>query len=70
VRLTDAASVREWPGLAELAAQGSPTFLAAPFVFMLNGEVHGITYMTREPGGYSEQDIADLAHVMRPLTRG
>jgi adenylate cyclase len=59
---------REFPSLAELAGDGFTDYWAAPFVFM-NGEVHGIAFLTRDPARFSDEQIAALSHVMRPLTR-
>jgi adenylate cyclase len=69
VRLLEGGSAQhEIPALAEHARQGYTDYFAAPMRFM-SGEVHGIEFFTRHEHGFSEQQIADLSQLLRPLTR-
>ncbi|HUJ63351.1 MAG TPA: adenylate/guanylate cyclase domain-containing protein, partial [Kofleriaceae bacterium] len=67
-RRIDRASAREFPVLGDLAAEGYTDYLCAPLVFT-NGEVHGAAFATRHPAGFSDAELADIRHVLRPLAR-
>lgn len=54
--------------LDALAHEGFTDFYAGPLAF-LNGTVHAITFATKAPGGFSDQHIADLDQILRPLSR-
>jgi adenylate cyclase len=58
----------ELPALRELAQQGYTDYFGAPLRFM-NGEVHGIAFLTREQAGFTDEQLAGIAYVLRPLTR-
>jgi adenylate cyclase len=53
---------------AEFAAAGFVEHIALPLKF-INGEVHVVTFTTKNPNGFSEADIADMRRVLRPLSR-
>jgi adenylate cyclase len=55
-------------GLDELAREGVTDYLAGPLRFM-NGQVHAITFATSAPGGFSDEAVAALMRLLRPLSR-
>jgi adenylate cyclase len=67
-RLLDQGTPRDFPLLADLAAEGFTDYLAAPLTF-LSGQVHAVTFATRDPGGFTEPQIAALLDLLRPLSR-
>ncbi len=56
------------PELETLKGQGFTDFATAPMPF-LNGQVHAITFATRRPGGFTDDDRRAVMRVMPPLTR-
>jgi len=66
-KLVDAAP-RDFPVLESLAAEGFTDYLASPLRF-LGGEVHCITFATKQPGGFSDEHVAALTKLMAPLSR-
>ena len=54
--------------LHELRAAGATDYVAFPLRFT-DGTVHVATWATREPGGFTPQQFADLESVIAPLTR-
>ena len=52
----------------ELKSQGVTDYFVAP-LFFFNGAVHAASFATLEPGGFTDQQIADLGQLMAPLTR-
>lgn len=54
--------------VGQLAAEGFTDYLALPLKF-LSGEIHGITFATRAPGGFTDEHIAAMHHVAVPLSR-
>lgn len=67
-KLVDPASPRDYPVLDDLAAQGITDYLVAPLVF-LSGQVHAITFSSSAPDGFTDEHIAALLDLMRPLSR-
>ena len=64
----DALASGEFPQLDDLRAEGATDYLAVPFVFS-NGDIHVGTWATRAPGGFTEQQVAALHRLTKPLTR-
>ena len=58
----------EMDDMREFAARGYTDYVMLPLHF-LDGNVHGVAFMTDHMGGFSEQDLADLRKVARALTR-
>jgi adenylate cyclase len=54
--------------LRELRAQGATDYAAFPLVFT-DGTIHVATWSTRQPGGFTPQQFADLESVIAPLAR-
>ena len=58
----------DFPLVKELRAEGATDYAAIPLVFT-DGTVHVATWSTREPGGFTSQQLAGLDAVIAPLTR-
>jgi adenylate cyclase len=56
------------PDFAALAADGFTDFFAGPMPFV-SGQVNAITFATRAPAGFSEDDVEALTRVLAPLSR-
>lgn len=54
--------------LKTLLKEGTTDYLAAPLAFM-NGEIHGIVFSTTAEGGFSDEHVAALLELTRPLSR-
>jgi adenylate cyclase len=67
-RICDPAVPRDFAVLDELAGDGVTDYIAAPLIFT-NGEIHVVTWTTRQPGGFSDTQIAGLEMVEPPLAR-
>src|SRR5262249_31066227 len=60
--------VERFPFLRDLKQEGATDYLALPMRF-LEGTVNAITWTTKEPGGFSDAQVAALRAMTRPLTR-
>ena len=58
----------DFPLVKELRAEGATDYAAISLVFT-DGTVHVATWSTREPGGFTSQQLAGLDAVIAPLTR-
>ena len=67
-KLEDPAAPRDYPVLNELASAGFTDYVGVPLRFT-SGQVHACSYATRRPGGYTEDQLAAILHVSRPLSR-
>jgi adenylate cyclase len=67
-RLADPDCAMDFPVLADLGAQGVTDYLASPLVFT-DGAIHAVTCTTREPGGFTDAQMAGLDAIMTPLSR-
>jgi adenylate cyclase len=66
--LADPDRALDFPVLAELRAEGVTDYLASPLLFT-DGAIHAVTCTTREPGGFTDTQIAALEAIMTPLAR-
>ena len=66
--LADRPCPDDFPVLHELRAEGATDYVALPLHFT-DGTVHVATWATRQPGGFTPQQFADLESVIAPLTR-
>ena len=66
--LADGTCPDDFPVLQELRAEGATDYVAFPLRFT-DGTVHVATWATRQPGGFTPQQFADLESVIAPLTR-
>jgi adenylate cyclase len=58
----------DYPVLREFQAEGATDYVAFPLAFT-DGTIHVATWLTRQPGGFTPQQYADLTAVIAPLTR-
>jgi adenylate cyclase len=65
-RLTPDAELTE--DLAALRSQGITDWVVMPLKFM-GGTNHGITFATKAPSGFTDEHLATLEYVVRPLSR-
>jgi len=67
-RLTDADCPIDFPMLRDLVAEGVTDYLAVPLEFT-NGEIYAATWTTREPGGFTDAQVAGIEAIAAPLAR-
>ncbi|HXX83353.1 MAG TPA: adenylate/guanylate cyclase domain-containing protein [Casimicrobiaceae bacterium] len=67
-RLTDEREAADFAVLRDLRAEGATDYLASPLLFT-DGTVHAVTWTTRDPGGFTDAQIAGLEAVVAPLAR-
>jgi adenylate cyclase len=67
-KLADPHCVADFPILAELRAERVTDYLVSPLVFT-DGAVHAVTCTTRQPGGFTDDQIAGIEAVITPLAR-
>jgi adenylate cyclase len=60
--------VLDFPILSELRAEGVTDYFAAPLVFT-DGTIHVATWTTREPRGFTDEQIAGIEAIMTSLAR-
>ena len=54
--------------IEEMRAEGMSDYLIQPLQFT-NGEVHAVSWTTQRPGGFTDDDVAALEAIRRPLAR-
>src|SRR5215469_4999645 len=67
-KLADPHCAADFPILAELQAEGVTDYLVSPLVFT-DGAVHAVTCTTRQPGGFTDDEIAGIEAIITPLAR-
>ena len=67
-RLADPACPDDYEILAEMRAEGVTDYLIQPLPFT-NGEVHAVSWTTRRPSGFGDDDMAALEAIRPPLAR-
>lgn len=67
-RLSDPDTQMDFPLLRELKEEGATDLLASPLVFT-DGDVHAALWTTRQPGGFTEEQIAGIEAVVKPFAR-
>src|SRR4029077_19423043 len=67
-KLADPDCPADFPVLADLRAEEITDYLVAPLVFT-DGAVHAVTCTTRQPGGFTDAQIAGIEAVITPLAR-
>jgi adenylate cyclase len=67
-QLADPDCAMDFPILQELRAEGVTDYLASP-LFFTDGAIQVVTCTTREPGGFTDEQIAALEATMTPLAR-
>jgi adenylate cyclase len=66
-RLDDPASKR-FPFLDDMRAEGVTDYIALPLLF-IDRKVHASSWTTKQPGGFSEEQLNALRSVIAPLAR-
>ncbi|HVV42380.1 MAG TPA: adenylate/guanylate cyclase domain-containing protein [Nitrobacter sp.] len=66
-RLDDPDSLR-FPFFDDMRAEGVTDYIAVPFLFV-DGSVHSSSWTTKQPGGFSDGDIATIRQLVPPLAR-
>ena len=66
--LADPDCAMDFPVLQDLRAEGVTDYVVSPLHFT-NGEIHFASWSTKQPGGFTEADIAVIEGVVAPLTR-
>jgi adenylate cyclase len=59
---------RRFPVLDDLRAEGVTDYIALPILF-IDGTINASSWTTRQPGGFSDDELAALRAVVRPLAR-
>lgn len=67
-RLADPDCPIDFAIMNDLRAQGATDYAAFPLSFF-DGTIHVATWATRQPGGFTPKQFADLESVMAPLAR-
>ena len=67
-QLADPHCPDDYAVLEEFRAEGATDYVAFPLAFT-DGTIHVATWTTRQPGGFSPQQYADLESIIAPLTR-
>ena len=67
-RLADPDCAVDFPVLSELRTEGITDYLALPLVFT-DGAIHAVTCTTRQPGGFTDAQIAGIEAIITPLAR-
>ncbi|WOH64830.1 adenylate/guanylate cyclase domain-containing protein [Bradyrhizobium sp. BWA-3-5] len=57
-----------FPIVSELRAEGVTDYIALP-VFFTDGSVHASTWTTKQPGGFTDEQMAALHGLITPLSR-
>jgi adenylate cyclase len=66
-RLDDPASAK-FPFLDDMRAEGVTDYLAAPLLFA-DGSIHSSSWTTKQPGGFSSEQLDGLRSLVIPLAR-
>jgi adenylate cyclase len=67
-RLADPDCAMDFPILQELRAEGVTDYVALP-LFFTDDSIHLVTCTTRQPGGFTDAQIAGIKTIMTPLAR-
>jgi adenylate cyclase len=59
---------QRFPFLDDMRAEGATDYIAVPVPF-LDGSIHATSWITRRPGGFSDDDIASIRAIIAPLAR-
>jgi adenylate cyclase len=67
-RLADPGCAMDFPILQELHGEGVTDYLALP-LFFTDGAVQLVTCTTRQPGGFTDEQVAGIEAIITPLAR-
>lgn len=65
---TDDPAAKRFPIVDELRAEGVTDYIALPLPF-IGGTVNASSWTTRQPGGFTDEQLAALRSLVRPLAR-
>ena len=65
---TDDPASRQFPFLDDMRAEGVTDYLAIPLLFV-EGPPHASSWTTKQPGGFTDDQLAGLRLITPPLTR-
>lgn len=65
---TDDPESEQFPFINDMRAEGATDYIAVPLPF-LDGSVHATSWVTRHPGGFSDDHIAAIRSIVMPLAR-
>lgn len=64
----DELDTKRFPFLEDMRAEGVTDYIATPMRF-LDNSIHALSWTTRHPGGFSDDDIATIRSIVAPLAR-
>jgi adenylate cyclase len=67
-RIADRNCPDDFPILRDLRAEGATDYAAFPLLFT-DGTIHVATWSSRQPGGFTSKQFADLESIIAPLAR-
>jgi adenylate cyclase len=67
-RLADPDCPMDYPILSDLRAEGVTDYMVSPLRFT-NSDLHFASWATRQPGGFTDTEIAAIESVVNPLAR-
>jgi adenylate cyclase len=67
-RVDDPLSKR-FPIIDELRAEGVTDYVALPLPFVVGGTANGSSWTTKQPGGFTDEQLAALRSLVKPLAR-
>ena len=67
-RLADPDCPMDFPVFRELREEGVTDYVVSPLCFT-NGEIHIASWATRQPGGFTDAEIAIIDSIVAPLAR-
>jgi adenylate cyclase len=59
---------KRFPIIEDMRAEGVTDYIALPLLFT-DGSIHGSSWTTKQPGGFSDEQVAALKSIVPPLTR-
>jgi adenylate cyclase len=59
---------QRFPIIEDMRAEGVTDYIALPLLF-IDGTIHASSWTTRQPGGFTDQQLTGLRSLVRPLAR-
>jgi adenylate cyclase len=59
---------QRFPIIEDMGAEGVTDYIALPLLF-IDGSVHASSWTTKQPGGFTDQQLTGLRSLVRPLAR-
>ena len=64
----DDPEAKRFPFLDDMRAEGVTDYIALP-ILQIDGSVHASSWTTRQPGGFTDEQLNNLRSLIRPLSR-